>query len=83
MKIFINSLLFLKACTEMIPTKVFFTKGVGKHKERLHSFEQALRDAGIEKLNIVEVSSIFPPGCRIVFKAEQHSLLQWHYKILP
>jgi arginine decarboxylase len=50
----------------VIPRKVFFTKGVGKHKERLESFELALRDAGIEKYNLVRVSSILPPGCRII-----------------
>jgi arginine decarboxylase len=50
----------------MIPKRVFFTKGVGRHKERLASFELALRDAGIEKFNLVCVSSILPPGCKIV-----------------
>jgi len=50
----------------MVPAKVFFTKGVGVHKESLGSFEMALRDAGIEKFNLVTVSSIFPPGCKIV-----------------
>jgi arginine decarboxylase len=50
----------------MIPKEVFFTKGVGKHKEQLQSFEMALRAAGIEKCNIVCVSSIFPPGCKMV-----------------
>jgi arginine decarboxylase len=50
----------------MIPTRMFFTKGVGRHKEQLQSFELALRNARIEKYNIVHVSSIFPPGCRIV-----------------
>jgi arginine decarboxylase len=49
---------------ERIPRKLFFTKGVGTHKEQLHSFELALRDAGIEKCNLVQVSSIMPPGCR-------------------
>jgi len=52
----------------LVPTKVFFTKGVGKHKFRLQSFELALRDAGIEKLNLVRVSSILPPHCRIISK---------------
>ncbi len=47
-----------------VPTRVFFTKGVGKHKEYLASFESALRDAQIEKYNIVTVSSIFPTGCK-------------------
>jgi len=54
----------------MIPKKVFFTKGVGVHKEKLASFELALRDAGIEKFNLVYVSSIFPPNCEIVSKEE-------------
>ena len=48
----------------MIPTKVFFTKGVGIAKEQLTSFESALRSAGIEKFNLVSVSSILPPGCK-------------------
>jgi len=54
----------------MIPTKVFFTKGVGVHKDRLASFELALRKAGIEKCNLVYVSSIFPPKCKIISKEE-------------
>ncbi len=48
------------------PKKVFFVKGVGKHEDELVSFELALRDAKIEKFNLVLVSSIFPPGCEIV-----------------
>ncbi|MFH1622196.1 MAG: pyruvoyl-dependent arginine decarboxylase, partial [Candidatus Omnitrophota bacterium] len=54
----------------MVPTKVFFTKGVGTHKEELRSYELALKDAGIEKCNLVNVSSIFPPGCKIISKSE-------------
>lgn len=50
----------------MIPTKVFFTRGVGRHKEKLQSFELALRSAGIAHCNIVSVSSILPPNCRII-----------------
>lgn len=50
----------------MVPSKVFFTKGVGIHKDRLASFELALRKAGIEKCNLVYVSSIFPPHCKII-----------------
>lgn len=59
-----------------IPGKIFFTKGVGVHKDKLASFERALRDAGIEKCNLVYVSSIFPPGCRIIPKEEGLSLLK-------
>lgn len=54
----------------LVPKKVFFTKGVGTHKEELRSFELALRDAGIEKCNLVYVSSIFPPGCKIISRNE-------------
>jgi arginine decarboxylase len=54
----------------MIPSKIFFVKGVGTHKERLASFELSLRDAGIEKFNLVYVSSIFPPKCKIMTKEE-------------
>jgi len=54
----------------MVPKKLFFTKGVGKHKERLTSFELALRDAGIASQNLVRVSSIFPPRCKIVSRKE-------------
>jgi arginine decarboxylase len=49
-----------------VPKKVFFVKGDGVHKDRLASFELALRDAGIQKCNLVYVSSIFPPGCKII-----------------
>jgi len=52
----------------MVPKKLFFTKGVGRHKEKLASFELALRDAGIEKYNLVSVSSILPPACKIITK---------------
>src|SRR6185436_11809633 len=50
----------------LVPKKMFFTKGVGSHKHELRSFELALRDAGIEKCNIVHVSSIFPPHCEVI-----------------
>jgi arginine decarboxylase len=52
----------------MIPKEVFFTRGVGHHKEELRSFELALRNAGIEKCNLVTVSSIFPPQCIVLSK---------------
>jgi hypothetical protein len=49
-----------------VPKIMFFTKGKGLHKDYLTSFELALRDAQIADLNLVSVSSIKPPGCRIV-----------------
>jgi len=51
---------------KLTPKQMFFTKGVGHHKNKLQSFETALRSAGIEKCNLVSVSSIYPPGCKII-----------------
>lgn len=59
-----------------VPTKIFFTKGVGKHKEYLASFELALRNAGIEICNLVSVSSIFPVGAKTITKSQGLKLLQ-------
>ena len=58
-----------------VPKQVFFTKGLGTNKEKLASFELALRDASIEKYNLVKVSSIFPPSCKIIEKEEGIKLL--------
>ena len=54
-----------------VPTKIFFTKGVGRHRDYLSSFEAALRSAGIEICNLVTVSSIYPPGCKIIPRIPQ------------
>ncbi len=58
-----------------VPKAMFFTNGVGVHKDRLSSFELALRAAGIEKANIVTVSSIFPPRCREISRKEGEKLI--------
>ncbi len=54
----------------LVPRYMFFTKGVGHHKEMLRSYEYALEDAGIAKYNLVSVSSIVPPGCKIISKED-------------
>ncbi|MFC1630179.1 pyruvoyl-dependent arginine decarboxylase [Patescibacteria group bacterium] len=59
----------------MIPSKIFFTKGVGVAREKLNSFELALRDAGIAQYNLVSVSSILPPGCKKISKQKGVTLL--------
>ncbi len=51
---------------DLLPTKVFLTKGVGRHKYRLKSFEEALRVAGVAQQNLVQVSSILPTKCKVV-----------------
>ena len=53
---------------DFMPKECFFTKGVGRHQQKLMSFELALRDAGIEKQNLVRVSSIYPTSCKIITK---------------
>ncbi|MEO0010395.1 MAG: arginine decarboxylase, pyruvoyl-dependent [candidate division WOR-3 bacterium] len=60
----------------ILPRYVFLTKGVGIHRERLASFEAALRDAGIAPYNLVRVSSIFPPYCRIISRQRGLNLLK-------
>lgn len=60
----------------MVPKKIFLTKGVGVHKERLASFELALRAAGLAHCNLVLVSSIYPPGCKIISREEGLKLLR-------
>ncbi|HCC59607.1 MAG: arginine decarboxylase, pyruvoyl-dependent [Candidatus Staskawiczbacteria bacterium RIFOXYC1_FULL_37_43] len=60
----------------MVPAKMFFTKGVGTAKQQLMSFEMALRDAGIEKFNLVTVSSILPPGCKRITREKGLEMLK-------
>jgi arginine decarboxylase len=58
-----------------LPAMMCLTRGVGRHRERLTSFELALRDAGIASFNLVSVSSIFPPNCKLVPRAKGLSQL--------
>jgi len=60
----------------MVPKKLFLTKGVGKDVDPLSSFERALKDAGIEKCNLVNVSSILPPNCEIIPKEKGVEMLK-------
>lgn len=61
---------------DLVPTKIFLTKGVGRDKYQLKSFEQALRQAGVAQLNLVQVSSILPPKCKIISKEKGIKLLK-------
>jgi len=54
--------------SSLVPTKVFLTKGIGRHRYQLKSFEEALRKAGIAQQNLVQVSSILPPKCKMISK---------------
>ncbi|MBI5145870.1 MAG: arginine decarboxylase, pyruvoyl-dependent [Thaumarchaeota archaeon] len=61
---------------DLVAKKLFLTKGKGVHEDRLTSFEYALRDAGIAGTNIVLISSIFPPGAKLVSKKEGLNLIK-------
>jgi len=60
----------------LVPSKVFLTKGVGRHRYKLKSFEEALRKAGVAQQNLVSVSSILPPGCKVISKEKGLKLLK-------
>ncbi|MHC4326250.1 MAG: pyruvoyl-dependent arginine decarboxylase [Planctomycetota bacterium] len=59
----------------LVPTKVFLTKGLGRHKYKLKSFEEALRKAGMAQQNLVQVSSIMPPKCKMISRERGLKLL--------
>jgi arginine decarboxylase len=61
---------------QLVAKKIFFTTGMGVHKEKLTSFELALRDAKIAQHNLVRVSSIFPPNCEIAEREDGASMLR-------
>ena len=58
-----------------VPKGAFLTKGVGRHREKLTSFELALRSAGIAEFNLVRVKSIFPPNCKLLSQQEGQKYL--------
>ena len=60
----------------LVPKRMFFTKGVGRHRNKLQSFEMALRSAGIETCNLVTVSSILPPDCKIISREAGTKLIK-------
>jgi arginine decarboxylase len=60
----------------MVPQKVFWTKGVGTHKENKNARDAASREAGVGKLNLVTVSSILPPGIQEIGLDEFIKLVQ-------
>lgn len=61
---------------DWVPKKIFLTRGSGVSREKLTSFELALREAGIASLNLIEVSSILPPDCKFINKEEGIKLLR-------
>lgn len=59
----------------LVPKFIFLSRGSGAHKEKLASFELALRAAGIANQNLVHVSSIFPPHCKLISRKRGQEML--------
>lgn len=49
----------------IMPTHCLLVSGVGGAETELESFDVALMDAKVGNYNLVKVSSIFPPQCKI------------------
>ncbi|HCW93683.1 MAG TPA: arginine decarboxylase, pyruvoyl-dependent [Flexistipes sinusarabici] len=63
------------------PTKHFFVSGTSEGYTMLNAFDGALLDAGIGNTNLVKMSSIVPPHCKLVdhIKLPQGSLVPVAY----
>lgn len=59
-----------------VPSRVFFTAGKGVHDHERVAVQHALREAGVADCNLVKVSSVIPPGCRVIGRAEAEGLLR-------
>jgi arginine decarboxylase len=59
-----------------VPTRVFFTSGQGVHEHERVAVQHALRQAGVADCNLVKVSSVIPPGCRVIDRPEAERLLR-------
>ena len=61
---------------DLVAKKLFLTRGIGVHEDKLTSFEYALRDAGISGTNIVLISSIFPPKAKLIPRKDGLKLIK-------
>ena len=75
-------LLKIVSINSWVPKKIFLTKGAGQHREKLASFELALREACIASLNLITVSSILPPKCEFIDRKAGVKLLS-HGQVVP
>lgn len=60
----------------LVPRYAFLTKGAGKGDHTLAAFDAALREAGVAAQNLVPVSSVFPPECRLISRDEGQAMLR-------
>ena len=61
---------------DLVAKKLFLTRGMGVHEDKLTSFEYALREAGISGTNLVLISSIFPPHAELLPRNEGLKLIK-------
>jgi arginine decarboxylase len=59
-----------------VPTRVFFVSGVGVHTLERVALQHAMRQAGVADCNLLKVSSVIAPGCRIISEEEGRRLLR-------
>jgi pyruvoyl-dependent arginine decarboxylase len=59
-----------------VPTRVFFVSGVGTHAMERVALQHAMREAGVADGNLLKVSSVIAPGCRIIPADEGRRLLR-------
>jgi len=52
-----------------VAKKIFLTKGVGKHRERLRALSSP-PERGHCGMQYRRVSSIFPPNCKLISRSE-------------
>ena len=59
-----------------VPTRVFFTSGVGFHKTQRVAMQHAMREAGLADCNLVKISSVIPPACQVVTRERGLRMLE-------
>ncbi|MEU3623217.1 hypothetical protein BS329_17015 [Amycolatopsis coloradensis] len=59
----------------LVPGRMFFTSGVGVHERELQAHDLMYMDAGLGRVNRVQVSSRVPPGCLPVSREDGLRLL--------
>ncbi len=59
-----------------VPRYAFLSKGKGIAVHPIAAFDAALRAAGVSALNLVSVSSVFPPECRLIDREEGTGMLR-------
>src|SRR3954464_13500408 len=59
-----------------VPSRVFFSRGVGVHKIQRVAMQRAMQDAGVENLNLLKVSSVVAPRCEVITAQKGLRLLE-------